>query len=80
MNHSTHAQIPQVTKAMKAKKRAKRNKLKPFVKVVNYNHIMPTRYSLDVVLDKELVAKSKLKDPVSLRSSFLSGFFSFQWV
>merc|ERR1712060_579965 len=29
---------------------AKRSKIKSFVKVANYNHIMPTRYSLDVDL------------------------------
>jgi hypothetical protein len=50
---------------MKAKRREKRSKLKPFVKVVNYNHIMPTRYSLDVTFDKDLVVKSRLKDAVS---------------
>merc|ERR1712226_454539 len=28
----------------------KRTKVKPFIKVINYNHLMPTRYSLDVDL------------------------------
>merc|ERR1712151_975447 len=28
----------------------KRQKMKTFVKLVNYNHVMPTRYSLDVDL------------------------------
>merc|ERR1712057_97598 len=37
-----------VTKSMGAKKVAKRSKIKPFIKVVNYNHIMPTRYSLEL--------------------------------
>ncbi|MCO5582030.1 hypothetical protein L7F22_035921 [Adiantum nelumboides] len=43
---------------------AKRSRLKPFIKVVNYNHIMPTKYTLDadlknaVVLEK-LDAKAK---------------------
>jgi len=32
-----------VTKRMSKKRQAKRSKLKPFVKVVNYNHLMPTR-------------------------------------
>ena len=32
-----------VTKAMGKKKTAKRSKVKPFVKIVNYNHMMPTR-------------------------------------
>merc|ERR1712150_429294 len=34
------------------KKVAKRSKIKPFIKVVNYNHLMPTRYSVDVALNK----------------------------
>ncbi|CAH9122382.1 unnamed protein product [Cuscuta epithymum] len=32
------------------KKRAKKSRVKVFVKLVNYNHIMPTRYTLDVDL------------------------------
>merc|ERR1739848_765714 len=32
------------------KTREKRSKMKTFVKLVNYNHLMPTRYSLDVDL------------------------------
>lgn len=37
-----------ITRDMGKKKLAKRSKLKAFVKSVNYNHIMPTRYMLDV--------------------------------
>ncbi len=33
-----------VTRAMGKKKVAQRSKIKPFVKVINYNHLMPTRY------------------------------------
>merc|ERR1712125_54986 len=32
------------------KKIAKRSRIKPFIKCVNYNHLMPTRYSLDIEL------------------------------
>merc|ERR1712168_1129025 len=46
-----------VTKSMGKKKIASRNKLKPFVKVINYNHIMPTRYSVDIAINKEHVNK-----------------------
>ena len=35
-----------VTKKMSKKKIAKRTRVKPFVKYMNYNHIMPTRYSV----------------------------------
>merc|ERR1711976_951790 len=31
------------------------SKIKPFVKVVNYNHLMPTRYSVDVAVNKSIV-------------------------
>ena len=33
---------------MSKKKFNKRTSVKPFVKFVNYNHVMPTRYTLDV--------------------------------
>jgi ribosomal protein L14E/L6E/L27E len=32
-----------ITKGMEKKKLDKRSKLKPFLKIVNYNHVMPTR-------------------------------------
>merc|ERR1712216_111300 len=35
-----------VTKRMGKKKIAKRMRVKPFVKYINYNHMMPTRYQL----------------------------------
>ena len=35
---------------MGEKKLAKRSSMKVFVKMVNYNHLMPTRYTLDVDL------------------------------
>lgn len=43
-----------ITKSMSEKKIAKRSRVKPFIKCVNYNHLMPTRYALDVEL-KSLV-------------------------
>merc|ERR1719343_433264 len=39
-----------VTKKMSKKKITKRTKVKPFVKYVNYNHLMPTRYSVPTEL------------------------------
>merc|ERR1712072_1260879 len=41
-----------VTKRMAKKKIKMRSKIKPFLKVVNYNHLMPTRYSVDLSFDK----------------------------
>merc|ERR1711915_448456 len=52
-----------VTKKMGKKKMAKRSKVKPFVKVCNFNHMMPTRYSIDVALEKSLVNKDCFRDP-----------------
>lgn len=48
---------------MGAKKVAKRTKVKPFVKLVNYNHLMPTRYSLDVESFKSAVTSEALEEP-----------------
>ncbi|KAI8463449.1 MAG: ribosomal L27e protein family-domain-containing protein [Monoraphidium minutum] len=39
-----------VTKRSSKKTQARRSSLKTFVKVVNYQHMMPTRYQLDVDL------------------------------
>ncbi|GAB4854763.1 60S ribosomal protein L27-3 [Ancistrocladus abbreviatus] len=43
-----------------AKKTAKKSRVKCFVKLVNYNHIMPTRYTLDVDL-KDIVTADALQ-------------------
>ncbi|CAN6439082.1 unnamed protein product [Victoria cruziana] len=43
-----------------AKKTAKKSRVKVFVKLVNYNHIMPTRYTLDVDL-KDVVTLDALQ-------------------
>lgn len=37
-----------VTRNMGSKRIAKRSKVKPFIKAVNYNHIMPTRHTLEM--------------------------------
>ncbi|XP_037059324.1 60S ribosomal protein L27-like [Peromyscus leucopus] len=52
-----------VTAAMVKKKIAKTSKIKSFVKVYNYNHLMPTRYSVDIPLDKTVVNKDVFRDP-----------------
>ncbi|GJS85783.1 60S ribosomal protein L27-like protein [Tanacetum coccineum] len=39
-----------------AKKTAKKSRVKAFIKLVNYNHIMPTRYTLDVDLKDVVTA------------------------
>ena len=37
-----------VTKAMTAEQKSKRMHVKPFLKFVNLQHVMPTRYNLDI--------------------------------
>merc|ERR1712012_814219 len=51
------------------KKIAKRSKIKPFLKVLNYNHLMPTRYNLDIGFDKTNLNKEALKDPMTKRKA-----------
>jgi large subunit ribosomal protein L27e len=38
----------QVTRRMSKTRQNKRSKVKPFIKVINYNHLMPTRYTLEL--------------------------------
>ncbi len=52
-----------VTKRMGAKKIAKRSKVKPFVKVISYNHLMPTRYALELEGLKGAVTQDTFKEP-----------------
>ncbi len=37
-----------VTKRMGTKKIASRSKITPFIKLVNYRHLLPTRYAIDI--------------------------------
>lgn len=50
-----------ITKSMGQKRIAKRSRVKPFIKVVNYNHIMPTRYLFEADL-KSTVTVDSFKD------------------
>lgn len=52
-----------VTKKHNAKQVAKRTKIKPFIKTVNYNHLMPTRYSLELESLKTVVSTETFKEP-----------------
>merc|ERR1712072_1011803 len=53
-----------VTKTMGQRRIAKRSKVKSFVKIVNYSHLMPTRYSLEVDL-KSTVTLEDIQDPAT---------------
>merc|ERR1711964_918034 len=50
-----------VSKAMSQKKLKKKSKIKPFVKCVNFTHMMPTRYTVDLDLQR-IVTPEKLEE------------------
>ncbi|RPB20615.1 hypothetical protein L211DRAFT_841544 [Terfezia boudieri ATCC MYA-4762] len=52
-----------VTKRMSKKTTAKRSKVKPFIKTVNFNHIMPTRYTLELETLKNVINQDTFKEP-----------------
>jgi len=58
-----------ITKSMPEKKVAKRSKVKPFLKCVNYNHIMPTRYALEVELKSIVTADTVTGSNPAARSN-----------
>ncbi|XP_040483440.1 60S ribosomal protein L27-like [Ursus americanus] len=58
-----------MTAAMDKKKIAKRSKIKSFVKIYNYSHLMPTGYSMDILLDKTVVNKDVFRDPALKRKA-----------
>ncbi|KIJ26377.1 hypothetical protein M422DRAFT_236605 [Sphaerobolus stellatus SS14] len=51
-----------VTKRMGAKTLAKRSKVKPFIKAVNYSHLFPTRYQLELEGLKGTVSAETFKE------------------
>merc|ERR1711957_504708 len=51
-----------VTAKMSKKKIAKRTRVKPFVKYVNYNHLMPTRYQVPAELNVQAFATDSQMD------------------
>jgi large subunit ribosomal protein L27e len=51
-----------VTRRMGKKMVEKRSRVKPFIKVVNYNHLMPTRYTLELEGLKGAVSQETFKE------------------
>ncbi len=66
-----------VSKDMPAAKIARRCRVKPFMKVVNYTHIMPTRYSVDLADMKVAVGVEEVADPAKKKAALagLKGYF-----
>jgi large subunit ribosomal protein L27e len=52
----------QITRRMSKTRQAKRSKVKPFIKVINYNHLMPTRYTLELEGLKGAVTADTFKE------------------
>ena len=52
----------QVTRRMSKTKQQKRSRVKPFIKTVNYNHLMPTRYTLELEGLKGVVSNDTFKE------------------
>jgi large subunit ribosomal protein L27e len=52
-----------ITRRMSKTRQDKRSKVKPFVKLVNYNHLMPTRYTLELEGLKGTVNNDTFKEP-----------------
>ncbi|KAI6649141.1 Ribosomal protein L27 [Oopsacas minuta] len=51
-----------VTRRMSKKKVSRRCRIKPFVRLLNYNHLMPTRYSVELKLDTSKVNKDCFRE------------------
>ncbi|KAK9851501.1 hypothetical protein MYU51_009869 [Penicillium brevicompactum] len=51
-----------VTRGMGKKLVDRRSRIKPFIKVVNYNHLMPTRYTLELEGLKGTVSNDTFKE------------------
>lgn len=51
-----------ITRRMSKTRQEKRSKIKPFVKAINYNHLMPTRYTLELEGLKGAVTAETFKE------------------
>lgn len=51
-----------ITRRMSKARQEKRSKIKPFVKVINYNHLMPTRYTLELEGLKGTISADTFKE------------------
>ncbi|XP_014242144.1 60S ribosomal protein L27 [Cimex lectularius] len=58
-----------VHKRMSKAKIKKRSKIKPFLKVMNYNHLLPTRYTVADIVPEQKVTPKDLKDPMKKKKA-----------
>ncbi|KRY00407.1 60S ribosomal protein L27, partial [Trichinella pseudospiralis] len=59
----------QITRKMGKLKQAKRIKIRPFLKVVNHSHLLPTRYIVELNFDKSVVNEHSLRDKVKCKKA-----------
>ena len=52
-----------ITKSLGQKRILKKSKIKPFIKIVNYQHLMPTRYTVTDVELKNVVKSESVGQP-----------------
>ncbi|KII74624.1 60S ribosomal protein L27 [Thelohanellus kitauei] len=50
-----------ITKSMNKAKVAKRSRIKPFIKVLNLNHVFPTRFTFDLKMKREDTSEEVLR-------------------
>ncbi|KAL5971239.1 60S ribosomal protein L27, partial [Taenia solium] len=60
-----------ILRKMSKKRVEGRSKIKPFIKLVNYNHIMPTRHTIDIQFNTSVVNKNSLVDKPKKRTALL---------
>jgi len=58
-----------VTKRMGKKKVASRSRIRPFLKVINYSHLLPTRCIVDVDFEKAVINKESIKEPTKKKKA-----------
>ncbi|KAJ2897811.1 hypothetical protein MKZ38_004373 [Zalerion maritima] len=52
-----------ITRRMGKARQERRSKIKPFIKAINYNHLMPTRYTLELEGLKGSLSNDTFKEP-----------------
>lgn len=60
-----------IVRRMSKKRRERNSKVKPFLKVYNYNHLMPTRYQIDFPFEKTVDPK-EAADPAKKKTMLRS--------
>lgn len=60
-----------IIRRMGKKRMESRSKIKPFVKIYNYNHLMPTRHSVQIPFDTKIINKNAVGDKGNIRKAKL---------